>query len=178
MSLYALRPGHHVRIGAAVFLIVQRLPEGAWQFQTTATGEWRTFGENDLLDQFANNDLSFVVAVDDSKSSASKLSEKLTRDLSAYPSELVDLAKNRIQYLKEIDRKQPISITRTTIEPLTRAVADRIKDNTPPGWRTVCRDYRKWLAAGRDIRAIILRHAERGKTNPSARRRIPRSMER
>jgi len=58
---------------------------------------------------------------------------------------------------------QPISITRTTIEPITRVVADRIKDNKPPGWRTVCRDYRKWLAAGRDIRAIILRHAERGR---------------
>lgn len=157
MSLHALRTGHHVKIGAAVFLIVQRLPEGRWQLQNTATGEWRTFDENDLLDQFATNELSFVVAVDECASPASKLSEKLTRDLSAYPPELVDLAKNRIQYLKEIDRRQPISITRATIEPITRVVADRIKDNKSPGWRTVCRDYRKWLAAGRDIRAIILR---------------------
>ena len=45
-------------------------------------------------------------------SSASRLPEKLTRDLSAYPPDLVDLARNRIQYLKEIDRQQPISITR------------------------------------------------------------------
>jgi len=163
MSLHALRTGHHVKIGAAVFLIVQRLPEDKWQLQNTMTGEWRTFDENDLLDQFATNDLSFVLAVDEGASSASKLSEKLTRDLSLYPPELVDLAKNRIQYLKEIDRQQPISMTRTTIEPITRAVAEQIKDNRPPGWRTVCRDYRKWLAAGRDIRAIILRHDERGK---------------
>jgi len=163
MSLHSLRTGHRVKIGAAVFLIVQRLPEGRWQLQNTATGEWRTFGENDLLDQFATNELSFIVAVDECAGPASKLSEKLTRDLSAYPPELVDLAKNRIQYLKEIDRQQPISITRTTIEPITRVVADRINDNKPPGWRTVCRDYRKWLAAGRDIRAIVLRHAERGR---------------
>src|ERR1035441_8305528 len=63
MSLHALRTGHQVKIGAAVFLIVQRLPEGRWQLQNTATGEWRTFDENDLLDQFATNGLSFVVAV-------------------------------------------------------------------------------------------------------------------
>jgi hypothetical protein len=163
MSLHALRTGHHVRIGATVFLIVRRLPEGAWQLQNTATGEWRTFDENSLLDQFATNDLSFVAPVDEGASSTSKLSEKLNRDLSVYASELVDLAKNRLQYLKEIDRQQPISITRATIEPITRAVADRIKDNKPPGWRTVCRNYQKWLAAGRDIRAIILRHADRGK---------------
>jgi putative transposase len=47
--------------------------------------------------------------------------------------------------------------------PYIRSVADRIGDSKPHGWRTVCRDYRKWLATGRDIRAIILRHAERGK---------------
>jgi len=75
----------------------------------------------------------------------------------------VDLARSRVQYLKEIDRQQPIAITRTKVEALVRLIADRIGDSKPPGWRTVCRDYRKWLAAGRDIRAIIPRHAERGK---------------
>jgi putative transposase len=163
MSLHALRAGHQVKIGPTVFLIVQRLPEGRWQLQNTVTGEWSTLDESDLLDQFARNELSFVVTVKESDRSASHLSEKLTRDLSFHPPELVELAANRIQYLKEIDRQQPISITRTTIEPITRVVAERIKDNRPPGWRTVCRDYRKWLAAGRDIRAIVLRHSDRGK---------------
>jgi putative transposase len=162
MSLHALRIGHRVKIGTAVFVIAQRLPEGAWQLQNTATGEWHTFAENDLLDQFAAKQLSFVVAADDNATSAVKGSEKLTRNLSAYPGELVDLAKNRVQYLKEIDR-QPIAITRTKIEALVRLIADQIGDSKPPCWRTVCRDYRKWLAAGRDIRAIIPRHAERGK---------------
>ncbi|MGH9627649.1 MAG: hypothetical protein ACRD7E_04825, partial [Bryobacteraceae bacterium] len=163
MSLHALRIGHRVKIGTAVFVITQRLPEGGWQLRNTATGEWHTFAENDLLDQFATNQLSFVVAVDDAAASAVKVPEKLTRDLSAYPAEVVDLARSRVQYLKEIDRQQPIAITRTKIEALVRLIADRIGDSKPPGWRTVCRDYRKWLAAGRDIRAIIPRHAERGK---------------
>ena len=92
------------------------------------------------------------------------LPAKLARDLSAYPPELVALARNREQYLKEIDRRQPIAITRTTMEPLIRSVSERIKDDKPPGWRTVWRDYRKWIAAGRDIRAIVLRHADRGKS--------------
>ena len=45
---------------------------------------------------------------------------KLKRDLSTYPPELVALAKNRVQYLKEIDRRQPISITEKTMGPLIR----------------------------------------------------------
>jgi hypothetical protein len=51
--------------------------------QNAATGEWQTFAENDLLDQFAANQLSFLLAVDDAGASAAKLPEKLTRDLSA-----------------------------------------------------------------------------------------------
>ena len=81
-----------------------------------------------------------------------------------YPPELVALARTREQYLKEIDRQQPIAITRTSMEPLIRLVSERIKDDKPPGWLTVWRDYRKWIASGRDVRAIILRHADRGKS--------------
>src|SRR5262249_42885848 len=47
-----------------------------------------------------------------------------------------------------------------------RSLSEQINDPKPPGWRTVCRDYRKWLAAGRDIRAIVLRHANRGNRVP------------
>ena len=39
MSLHALRAGHRVKIGTAVFVITQRLPEGAWHLQNAATGE-------------------------------------------------------------------------------------------------------------------------------------------
>jgi putative transposase len=163
MSLHALRKGHCVKIGATVFLIEQRLPEGTWQLRNTVTGEWQVFSEDDLLDRFAGGELSFICANDRGASPTHGLPKSLTRDLSAYPPHLLALAGNRVQYLKEIDRQQPISITRATIDALTRMVSGRIQDGNPPGWRTVCRDYRKWLAARRDIRAIIPRHAERGK---------------
>ena len=35
----------------------------------------------------------------------------------------------------------------------SQSVARRINDAKPPGWRTLARDYGKWLRAGRDIRA-------------------------
>jgi putative transposase len=89
---------------------------------------------------------------------------KLTRDLSIYAPELIALARNREQYLKEIDRRQPMSITKTSMEPLIRLISERIMDEKPPGWLTIWRDYRKWIAASRDVRAIILRHAARGKS--------------
>ena len=53
------------------------------------------------------------------------------------------------------------------MEPLIRSVSERIKDEKPPGWLTVWRDYRKWIASGRDVRAIVLRHADRGKSGAS-----------
>ena len=166
MSLLAFRKGQRVQIGASEFLILQRLSGSNWQLENTATGEWCTFHEDDLLDRFTRHELSFVVRVDPCSPATERLAEKLMRDLCAYPPELVALGAIRVEYLKEIDRRQPIAITQRTIEPLVRSVSERIKDLKPPGWRTVCRDYRKWLAAGRDIRAIILRYADRGKRGP------------
>ena len=129
--------------------------------QNCATGEWSALSEDDLLDGFTQGDVSFRV---DEQPRADGLPAKVARDLSAYPPELVALAKNREQYLKEIDRQQPIAVTRTNMEPLIRLVSERIKDDTPPGWLTVWRDYRKWIASGRDVRAIVLRYADRGKS--------------
>ena len=68
MSLHALRTGQHLKIGAAMFRIMQRLPDARWQLQNVATREWCIFAESDLLDQFSRNELSFVVAVDDANS--------------------------------------------------------------------------------------------------------------
>ncbi|MGO9437181.1 MAG: hypothetical protein ACLP00_23150 [Terracidiphilus sp.] len=166
MPRFAFRAGQSLRIGPNEFLILRRLPEAKWQLQNTATGEWCTFTECDLLDLFAAAKLSFVPEVDTACSATCKLAERLKRDISTYPPELIALAQVRMQYAKEIDRLQPIAITQRTIEPLIRSVSERIDDKKPPGWRTVCRDYRKWLTAGRDIRAIVFQHANRGNRIP------------
>src|SRR3974390_2494565 len=103
MSLHALRKGHHVRIGPNEFVISQRLAERAWQLQNVATGEWCTFNEEELLNRFVKNELSFVVGVDAHRLSSERLDLKLKRDLSTYPPELVALAGKRVKYLKGID---------------------------------------------------------------------------
>ena len=164
MSLNALRKGQHVKIGAAKFLVLQKLPNCRWQLLNTVTGEWCAFAEDDLLDRFARNELSFI-AGDQADSATDTVAAKLPPDLPVYPPpQLITLARNREQYLKEIDRRQPISITSASMEPLIRAVAERIKDDKPPSWLTLWRSYRQWVGAGRDVRAIILRYGDRGKT--------------
>jgi putative transposase len=164
MSLNALRKGQHVQIGATEFLVLQKIPNCRWQLQNTATGEWCAFAEDDLLDRFARNDLSFTLW-DGRDSPTDTFATKLTlHDLPNLSPELVALARNREQYLKEIDRRQPISITKASMEPLIRLVAERIQDDKPPGWLTLWRNYRRWVAAGRDVRVITLRHADRGKS--------------
>jgi hypothetical protein len=67
-----------------------------------------------------------------------------------------------LQYLKEIDRYQPLDITPKYMVPLIRHVSESIGYTKPPAWRTLSQDYRKWLNAGRDIRALIFRYADRG----------------
>ena len=161
MSLSTLKKGQRIKVRTSEFLILQKLPDSRWQLQNCATGEWSALSGDDLLDGFAQGDVSFIV---DAQARADGLPTKVTRDLSAYPPELVAIARTREQYLKEIDRQQPIAITRTSMEPLIRSVSERIKDDRPPGWLTVWRDYRKWIASGRDVRAIVLRHADRGKS--------------
>ena len=170
MSLNRLRKGQLVKIGATSFLVLQKLPNCRWQLQNTATGEWCAIAEDELLDSFARNELSFTVE-DGANSLTDAVTAKLIPGRSAYPPpELIALARNREQYLKEIDCRQPISITKASMEPLIRSVAERIKDDNPPGWLTLWRSYRQWLAAGRDLRAITLRHADR---NRSGSRMLP-----
>jgi len=166
MSLNSLRKGQRIRIGESEFLILQRLPESRWQLQNSITGEWCVFPEDDLLHRFAHNDISFIPGAPLCVPAAEDLAERLSRNLTTYAPELVELGRTREQYLKEIDRHQPIAITRSSMEPLIRLVSERVKDAKPPGWLTVWRDYRKWIAAGRDIRAIILRHADQGTRGP------------
>ena len=139
-------------MGENEFVTLQRLPEAQWQIQNTATGEWCTFQEADLLDRFAHSELSFVVRVDESGLLADRLAINLARDLSFYLSELVAFARNRVHYLKQLDARQPIEMTPRVLRPLIQELTKEIADPKPPGWRTLCREYRKWLATGRDIR--------------------------
>jgi putative transposase len=164
MPLSGLRPGCALRMGAAKFFIRKKLAEAQWQLENADTGEWCTFAEQDLLDQFTRNELTFERNGDGGQASAiDKAAANLARDLSSYSPDLVDLAQTRVQYLKEIDRRQPMAITRKGMEPLIRLVAEEVKDAKPPGWRTLARDYNRWRNAGRDIRSIISRFSDRGR---------------
>ena len=164
---YALRarPARPDRAGE--LLCTPKLSCGSWRFRNTETGEWCTFPEDDLLDRFARNQLTFLTNADDCNAfTPANIAAPLDRDLVSYPAELVALAQRRVQYLKEIERHQPIGITSANMEPLIQRVSERIGDTRPSGWRTVSRDYRKWLNANRDIRAIMLRHSDRGARGP------------
>ncbi len=111
MSLNALRKGSHVTIGPTRFLILQKVSDNSWQLQNTTTGEWCKFTEDELLDQFSRNELVFDRDTGDRHSGNHHGSTHLDRVLSTYPPHLVMIAQNRVQYLREIDRLQPIAIT-------------------------------------------------------------------
>jgi hypothetical protein len=97
MSLNALRKGQHVDIGGSKFLVLQKLPNCRWHLQNSPTGEWCTFTEDELLDRFARNELSFI-AGDRVNSPTDTVAARVNRHPSPYPPpELVALARNREQ---------------------------------------------------------------------------------
>jgi hypothetical protein len=109
MSLNMLRRGAHVRIGPARYLILKKLDGTSWQLENTATGEWCRFAEEDLLDRFTRHELMFDGSIENRQ--ADKGTPHLDRSLLGYPPELIAVVQNRVQYRKEIDRQQPITIT-------------------------------------------------------------------
>jgi putative transposase len=156
MSLNALRKGTFVLIGSARFVILKKLDLDRWQLENASTGEWCVFTEHELLDRFANNELVFI------NNDAKDGGARADRALGSYSPDLIAAAEKRLQYLKEIDRHQPIALTGNGLESLVSRIAERIGEARAPSCRTLSRDYRKWLAAGRDIRAVIPRHTDRG----------------
>jgi putative transposase len=166
MSLNGLRRGAHVTIGPGRFLILKKIEANCWQLENTTTGEWCKFTEEDLLDRFARHELQFDRNSEGNPAGNVNDACALRRNLFDYPPELVAIVQRRVQYLKEIDRLQPLAITSKNMEPLIRAVSERISDTKPPGWRTLARNYRRWLTAGRDARAIIYRYSDRGSRAP------------
>src|SRR5205823_6954241 len=61
MSLSTLRKEQRIKVGTSEFRLLQKLPDSRWQLQNCATGEWSALSEDDLLDGFAQGDVSFIV---------------------------------------------------------------------------------------------------------------------
>ena len=98
-----------------------------WQLalRNNESGEWCTFAEEDLLERFTRNELTFDPCADDLYISPTlRARANLDRALASYPAELVALAQRRLQYLKEIDRRQPIGITPKYMVPLIQHVSE------------------------------------------------------
>ena len=156
MTQHSLGRGVQIFIGSERFVVLKKLDSDRWQLENEVTGEWRVFAEHDLLDRFTQGQMTF---------SPAKRNEGDARDgrvLASYPEDLIVAAQLRVQYLKEIDRRQPLALTASALEPVIGEVANRAGDSKSPSWRTLVRDYKRWLAAGRDINVLVPRHADRG----------------
>ena len=157
-----LGPKQGVVINGIGFTVLRKLPNRTWQLENHTTGELRISTENELLAFFSKGELTFTISHSNSHSSDQILAERLNRDLSVYPPQLIARAQLRLAYLRAVDAAQPIPITPATVSPIIRTVAHRIEDPHPPSFSTFYRDYRKWLAVERDIRATIPNYAGRG----------------
>jgi putative transposase len=162
MGRAALRAGQLLRICGGRFAIAQKLPENRWQLRNLETGEWSCYSRTDLLGAFASGDLTFEIEIQGSPSIDEQLARALDRDLRTYPEHLVAIAESRQKYLREIDYRQPISMTKQSLHEVIVDVSRQTEDPHPPSGSTLHRIYRLWVQSGRDIRALIPRIAARG----------------
>jgi putative transposase len=162
MALMRFRPHQNVVINGNIFTVLRSLPNHNWQLEHHATGELRNASEEELLALFFKGDLTFPVHEVSAYPADKKAIDKLNRDLSTYPAELVERAQRCLHYLRAIDAAQPMSITPSVVTPIITTISERIGDPHPPSFSTVYRNYRRWIATAKDIRAMIPNYTGRG----------------
>jgi hypothetical protein len=123
MAVLRLRPGQGVVISGIAFTILRKLQSQNWQLENHATGELRSLPETELLTLFSRGDLTFSVNNTASYSLDRKLADKLERDLSIFPAEVIARAQQRLCYLRAIEDAQPIPMTPSMVCPVIATVA-------------------------------------------------------
>jgi putative transposase len=162
MSRAAIQPGQMLMLHGERFTIAQKLRENRWQLRNIETGEWCTYARNDLLSAFTIGDLIFEAESHEGSSIDEQLARMLERDFRTYPEQLVALAEVRQKYLREIDRREPLSMTKESLRQIILDTSKLICDPRPPSTSTLHRNYRVWMQSGRDIRSLIPRTLGRG----------------
>lgn len=162
MPSYKFRKGLHILFRNREYTIERRLPNGELQIQDIATNEFKPISEQTLIEALFSG--SLILLGDKQRSSLiqCKSAPPLVQDLCLLNDTLRAEAKRRFSYVQEIELQGLNKLTADTLTPLIEEVSQTLRDYSPPSWITLYKWYRRFEAAGRDIRALVKAEKTRG----------------
>lgn len=154
MSSSTFSAGTVVQIDGRRHVLLRKVDGDHWQLEEDRSKRIKEMTEHDLHDAYAQGKLRFVVGEGNCLPSAPKCRP------ADYPSEQWERAKIRRAYVHAI---LDLPGTRRTIAAVIRTTWNNLHQPTrPPAASTVLHWRSVYLKAGRDITALIERHAAKG----------------
>ena len=165
MAQFRFQIGLHVSFGDEEFVLDSHPDDDSWVLRNIANGNDLTCMTEDLLHKYENHELVALLDDNGRYPITKHLKEKLRRDLDTFPSYLVGIAEKMLPYLQAIDEHN-IPLDPAHLAKMIAAVSAGKKDKAPSTSK-VYRNYRNWVACGRDVRAIIPSYSSRGRKRVS-----------
>jgi putative transposase len=167
----------HIKFRGRKYAFEKRLPTGEMQIKDIVTNILTSFPESELIDGLFNGQLEFLGDTGNHIISRRKTIRNFIDDINMLKDDdsRKKEVKRRYAYIKRIQDHNPAKFTENTLEPLIVEVAETIKDNAKPHWKTVYYDWLKpFVASGEDIRALVPLTRSRGNRSPkfTARRKL------
>jgi putative transposase len=110
-----------------------------------------------------------------------KFTNPLSSDFASYPDAIKSETRRRFQYVSEVIKENPSIYTVDTLAPVIKSVSLSLDDQVPPSIRTLCRWIKKFNENGRNIKALIPSHRDKGnkkaKIDPKVEPYISRAIE-
>jgi putative transposase len=175
MAQFRFQIGLHVSLGSEEFILHSHSDDNLWVLRNLSNGNDLTCTMENLLHKYENHELVALLDDNGRYPITKHLEEKLHRDLNTFPSYWVEIAEKLLPYLQAIDEHN-IPLDSVHLTKMITSVSAGTKDKAPSASK-VYRNYRNWVACGRDFRAIIPSYSSRGRkrvTNDTTLARILR----
>lgn len=162
MAVSAFRPGAIVAFEGVEYELIQKLNRGPWQLRNCQTGEIIQQKLEELLSLHEQGRLCFVLYP-----AHEHAIQRRATSLDLLPTALSDEAKVRYAVVKAVQRAQIPYLTDYLLEPIIKQVwKDLGLEGKPRHWHTVARWFNNFEGGGKDIRALVPQHANKGNRKP------------
>lgn len=165
MAVASFCPGQALELDGKRYVLDRLVDEHTWQLECMGTGRYRTELREDLLALYADRRLRFIVPAPAHAKCGSAPSgkERQIAALDLLPSRIQAATKTRYAYVMAVKKARPSHLTRAALAPIIQEVWSKLHaPPRPPHWTTVFRWYKRFSAAGEDVRALVDRDIKKG----------------
>lgn len=142
----------------------RQIEEGVWQIENVRTGKFIELTEEEFFQAYNDGEITLRgVGTQNLTRQTERCRDEVFEDL---PQAMRKLVVERRAYVEAVRYASLKIFTKESLSPVIRQTWKRIKDReyrAAPDWTTVRRWFIRYERAGRDIAALIPRHARKGR---------------